>query len=77
MALIFKKTCNDRTYRQYFRIGWLSLPQRPKSVRNRCKIEVFCGVIVLSSCALYLSVGVGAFVMRLSHISSFLLLHVD
>ena len=45
---------------------------RPKSVRNRCVIEVFVGVFVLSRCFLDSSVGVGAFVIGLSQISSFL-----
>ena len=44
---------------------------RPKSVRNRCVIEVFGGVFVLSRCFLDSSVGVGAFVIGLSQITSF------
>ena len=40
---------------------------RPKSVRNRCLIELFCGV-VLSLCPFDISVGVGAFVIGLSQI---------
>ena len=36
---------------------------RPTSVRNRCVIEVYCGVFVLSRCLFYFSVGVGAFVI--------------
>ena len=44
---------------------------RPKSFRNRCVIEVFCGVFVLSRCSLNFSVGVGAFVIEQSQISSF------
>ena len=44
---------------------------RPKSVHNRCVIEVFSGVFVLSSCFLNFSGGVGAFVIGLSQISSF------
>ena len=44
---------------------------RPKSVRNRCVIEVFCVVFVFSSCFLDCSVSVGAFVIGLSQISSF------
>ena len=44
---------------------------RPKSVRNRCVIEVFGGVFVLSHCFLDFSVGVGAFFIGLSQISSF------
>ena len=38
---------------------------RHKAARNRCKIEVFAGVVVLSRCLLDLSVGVGAFVIGL------------
>ena len=44
---------------------------RPKSVRNRCVIEVFGGVFVLSRCFLDFSVGVGAFVIGMNQISSF------
>ena len=44
---------------------------RPKSFRNRCVIEVFGGVFVLSFCFLDFSVDVGAFVIELSQISSF------
>ena len=44
---------------------------RPKSVRNRCVIEVFGGDFVLSRWFLDFSVGVGAFVIGPSHISSF------
>ena len=44
---------------------------RPKSVRNRCVIEVFAGVFVFPRCFLDVSVGVGAFVIGLSQISSF------
>ena len=43
----------------------------PKSVRNRCVIEVFGGVLVMSRCFLDFSVGVGAFVIGLSQISFF------
>ena len=43
---------------------------RPKSVLNRCVIEVFCGVFVLSRSFLDFSVGVGVFVIGLSRISS-------
>ena len=41
---------------------------RPKSVRNRCVIEL---LIVLSLCPFDISVGVWAFVIGLSQISSF------
>ena len=44
---------------------------RPKSVRNRCVIELFCGVVCVVSLPFWLSVGVGAFVIGLSQISSF------
>ena len=45
---------------------------RPKSVSNRCLIELFCGVVfVLSRCPFDISVGVGAFVIGLGQISSF------
>ena len=39
---------------------------RPKSFCNRCVIEVFGGVFVLSSCFLGFSVGEGAYVIGLS-----------
>ena len=54
--------------------SWVTIvtpADRPKSVRNRCVIEVFDGVDVLSRCFLDFSVGVGAFVIGLSQISSF------
>ena len=44
---------------------------RPKSVRNRCVIEVFGGVFELSRCFLDFSVGEGVFVIGLSQISYF------
>ena len=45
---------------------------RPKSVRNRCVIEHFLVTLfVLSLCPFWRFVGVGAFVIGLSHISSF------
>ena len=44
---------------------------RPKSVINRCVIEVFGGFFVLSRFFLDFSVDVGAFVIGLSLISSF------
>ena len=50
---------------------------RPKSVRNRCVIEVFGGVFVLSSCSLDFSVPVVAFVIGMSQISSFISPHLD
>ena len=44
----------------------------PMSVRNRCVIDVFGGVLVLSRFFLDFSVGLGAFVIGLSQIYSFL-----
>ena len=43
---------------------------RPKSVRNRCLIEIFVALSVLSLCPFDISVGVGAFVIGLRQISS-------
>ena len=54
--------------------SWVAIAtptDRPKSVRNRCVIEGFGGAFVLSCCVLGLSVGIEAFVIRLSQISSF------
>ena len=48
---------------------------RPKSVRNRCLIELFCGVVRVVTCPFDITVGVGAFVIGLGQISSFLSLH--
>ena len=45
---------------------------RPKSVRNRCLIELFCGVVCVVTYPSNISVGVGAFVIGLGQISSFL-----
>ena len=44
---------------------------RPKSVRNRCVIELFVALFVLSLCPFDISAGVGAFVIGLSRISFF------
>ena len=43
----------------------------PMSVHNRCVMKVFGGVFYVVMCFLDFSVGVGAFVIELSHISSF------
>ena len=43
----------------------------PKSVRNRCVIELFVALFVLSLCPFDISFGVGAFIIGLSQISSF------
>ena len=45
---------------------------RPKSIRNCCLIELFVALSVLSLCPFDISVGIGAFVIGLSQISSFL-----
>ena len=45
---------------------------RPKSVRNRYLIELLLALFVLSLCPFDISVGVRAFVVGLSQISSFL-----
>ena len=45
---------------------------RPKSVRNRCLIELFVALFVLSLCPFDISVSEGAFVIGLGQISSFL-----
>ena len=50
--------------------------ERPKSVRNRCVIEVFGRVFVLSRCFSDFSVGVRTFVIGLSQISSFFSFYV-
>ena len=45
---------------------------RPKSARKCCLIELFVGLYLLSLCPFYIPVGVGAFVVGLGQISSFL-----
>ena len=55
--------------------SWVALvtpTDRPKSVRNRCLIELFCGVVCVVTCPFAITVGVGAFVIGLGQISSFL-----
>ena len=52
--------------------SWVAIDtptDRPKSVRNRCVIEVFGGVVVLSHC--FLDFSVDGFAIGLSQISSF------
>ena len=44
---------------------------RPKSVHNRCVIELFVVLFVLSLCPFDISAGVGAFVIGQGQISSF------
>ena len=55
--------------------SWVALvtpTDRPKSVRNRCLIELFCGVVCVVTCPFDISVGIGAFGIGLGQISSFL-----
>ena len=48
----------------------------PKSVCNRCVIELFGDVFLVSCCPFDIPVAIGAFVVGLSQISSFLFLFV-
>ena len=59
---------------QVYHTSWVAVvtpTDRPKSVRNRCVIELFVASLVLSLCPLDISVGAGAFFIGLSQISSF------
>ena len=54
--------------------SWMAVvtpTDRPKSVRNRCLIELLVALFVLSLCPFDISVGLGAIVIGLSQISSF------
>ena len=58
----------------YSHTSWVAVvtpTDRPKSVRNRCVIELFVALFVLSLCPYDISVSVGAFVIGLSQIYSF------
>ena len=58
--------------------SWMTVvtpSDRPKSVRNCYIIELFGDFFVLSCCPFDISVGVRAFVIRLSKISSFFSVH--
>ena len=60
-------------------VAVISPTDRPRSVRHRCVTVLFGGVVVLSLCPFDSSVGIRAFVIGLSQISSiflFQLLHV-
>ena len=49
---------------------------RPKSVRNRCLIELFCGVVCVVTLPFYISVAVGGFCHRTeSDLFLFLMIH--
>ena len=55
--------------------SWVALvtpTDRPKSVHNRCLIELFCSVVYVVTCPFDNSIGVGAFVIGQGQISSFL-----
>ena len=59
--------------------SWVSIGtpnDRPKSVRNRCVIEDFGDVFVLSRCFLDFCVDVRAFVIGLSQMFSFFSAHM-
>ena len=58
------------------RVAVVTQTDLPKSVRNRCVVEVFGGVFVLSRCFLDFSIGVGAFAIGLSQISSFFFFYI-
>ena len=56
--------------------SWMTVvppSDRPKLVRNRCVIDFFGDVFVLSCCPFDISDGIEAFVIGLSQISSFFL----
>ena len=58
--------------------SWVTIvtpTDRPKSVRNHSVIELVA-LFVLSFCPFDISVGIGAFVIELSQISSFFSLHI-
>ena len=60
--------------KRFNQTSWVAVvtqTSRPKSVRNRCFIEVFGGFFLLSCCFWDFSVGVGTFVIELNQISSF------
>ena len=52
-------------------VAVVTLTDRPKSVRNRCVIELFVALFVLSLCPFDISVGVGVFVIGMIQNSSF------
>ena len=62
------------TVNQVNHTSWVAVvtpTHHPKSVCNRYVIELFVALFVLSLCPFDISVGVGAFVIGLSQISSF------
>ena len=70
--------CEGGPVNQVNHTSWVTVvtpTDRPKSVRNHCLIELFVALCVLSICPFDISVGVGAFVIGLGQISSFLSLY--
>ena len=57
-------------------VAVVTTTDNPKSVRNRCLIEFFVALFVFSLCPFDISVGVGAFVIGLGQISTFLSLDI-
>ena len=61
-------TCHNFLINHSSWVAVVTPTDHPKSIRNRCLIEVFDGVFVLSYCFLDFSVGVGAFVTGMSQV---------
>ena len=61
---------HEHSFNHFSGVTGVNPTECPKSVRNRCVIEVFGSVFVLSRCFFYFSVSVGTFVIGLSQISS-------
>ena len=72
---LFFSTNNIALHQLHSWVAVVIPTDRLKSVRNRV-LEVLGGVLVLSCCCLDFSVGIGAFVIGLSHISSFFSLQI-
>ena len=67
--------CEGGPVNQVNHTSWVAVvtpTDRPKSVRNCCLMELFVALFLLSSFPFDISVGVGAFVIGLGQISSFL-----
>ena len=66
-ALKYRPNAFAKTW--FYHMGWVAVvnpTDRPKSVRNRCLIEIFVALFVLSLFPFDISAGVGAFVIGLS-----------
>ena len=69
MTMLLWEVGTVGTVNQANHTSWVAVvtpPDRPKSVRNRCVIELFVALFVLSRCPFDISVGVRAFVIALS-----------